>query len=40
MPLLGLELGGRVGIRFGERSKLLGGVILLAVGIALAVKVI
>ena len=36
MSLTGLELGGRLGARAGERGELLGGLVLIAVGIALA----
>jgi manganese efflux pump family protein len=40
LSLLGLELGSRLGLRFGERSELLGGAILIAVGIALGTGVL
>jgi manganese efflux pump family protein len=36
LSLLGLELGARLGARTGERGELLSGLILIAVGIALA----
>jgi manganese efflux pump family protein len=36
MSLLGLELGGRLGTRTGERGELLGGLVLIAVGVAVA----
>jgi manganese efflux pump family protein len=35
LSLLGLELGNRLGLRFGERSEVLGGAILIVVGIVL-----
>ena len=34
MSLLGLELGDRLGTRTGERGELLGGLVLIAVGVA------
>jgi putative Mn2+ efflux pump MntP len=40
MSLLGLELGSRIGGRAGERGELIGGLVLIAVGIALAAGVI
>ena len=40
MSLLGLELGHRIGGRVGDRGELIGGVALIAVGIALAAGVI
>ena len=40
MSLLGLEVGSRIGGRIGERGELIGGVVLIAVGIALAAGVI
>jgi putative Mn2+ efflux pump MntP len=40
MSLLGLELGHRIGGRAGERGELIGGVVLIAVGIALAAGVL
>jgi putative Mn2+ efflux pump MntP len=36
MSLVGLEIGGRVGVSFEHRSEIVGGVVLIAVGIALA----
>lgn len=36
MSLVGLEIGGRVGMSFEHRSEIVGGVVLIAVGIALA----
>jgi putative Mn2+ efflux pump MntP len=36
MSLIGLELGHRLGTKTGERGKLLGGLVLAAVGIAVA----
>jgi manganese efflux pump family protein len=36
MSLLGLELGDRLGTRTGERGELLGGLVLIAVGVAVA----
>ncbi len=40
MSLLGLELGSRIGARAADRGELIGGVVLIAVGIALAAGVI
>jgi putative Mn2+ efflux pump MntP len=40
LSLLGLELGSRIGSRAAGRGELLGGVVLIAVGIALAAGVI
>jgi putative Mn2+ efflux pump MntP len=40
MSLLGLELGHRIGGRVGDRGELISGVVLIAVGIALAAGVI
>jgi putative Mn2+ efflux pump MntP len=40
MSLIGLELGSRIGARSGERGELLGGLILIGVGIALASRII
>ena len=37
MSLLGLELGDRLGARTGEWGELLGGLVLIAVGVTLAV---
>jgi putative Mn2+ efflux pump MntP len=36
MSLAGLELGSRLGAKAGERGELLGGLVLIAVGIAIA----
>ncbi len=36
MSLTGLELGDRLGTRTGERGELLGGLVLIAVGVAVA----
>ena len=40
LSLIGLELGGRVGIRAGERGELLGGLILAGVGIVITAGVL
>jgi putative Mn2+ efflux pump MntP len=40
LALIGLELGSRIGTHTGERSELLGGLVLIGVGIALATGVI
>ena len=36
LSLIGLELGDRLGTRTGERGELLGGLVLIAVGVAVA----
>jgi manganese efflux pump family protein len=36
MSLIGLELGSRIGTRTGERGELLGGLVLIGVGVAVA----
>jgi manganese efflux pump family protein len=36
MSLIGLELGSRIGARAGERGELLGGLVLIGVGVAVA----
>jgi putative Mn2+ efflux pump MntP len=36
MSLIGLELGSRIGTRAGERGELLGGLVLIGVGVAVA----
>ena len=36
MALIGLEVGARIGTRIGERGELLGGLILMALGVAIA----
>ena len=40
MTLAGLELGDRLGPRIGARGELLGGLVLVAVGVALAIGVL
>ncbi len=40
LSLVGLELGSRIGLRIGEYSELLGGVVLIGVGISLALGII
>jgi len=40
MSLIGLELGSRIGARAGDRGELLGGIVLVGVGIAIAAGVI
>lgn len=40
MSLTGLELGGRIGDRTGERGEILGGLVLIGVGVALAAGVL
>jgi manganese efflux pump family protein len=36
MSLIGLELGNRIGVRAGDRGELIGGLVLIDVGIAIA----
>lgn len=36
LSLVGLEFGSRIGARFGERGEMIGGVVLVGVGIAVA----
>jgi len=36
LSLLGLELGGRIGTRVGSRGELIGGLVLIGVGVAIA----
>jgi len=36
MSLIGLEFGRRIGVRAGKRGELLGGLVLIGVGIAVA----
>ena len=36
LSLAGLELGDRLGTKVGERGELIGGLVLIAVGIAIA----
>ena len=40
MSLSGLELGHRLGTRTGRRGELLGGLVLIGVGIAIAARVL
>jgi manganese efflux pump family protein len=40
MSLIGLELGSRIGSRTGERGELIGGLVLMGVGIALAIGIL
>jgi manganese efflux pump family protein len=40
MSLIGLELGSRIGAKTGERGEIIGGLVLIGVGIALAVGII
>ena len=40
LSLIGLELGNRIGTKTGERGELLGGVVLIAVGIAVAAGIL
>jgi putative Mn2+ efflux pump MntP len=40
LSLLGLELGSRIGTRAGDRGELIGGIVLIGVGIAIATGVI
>jgi putative Mn2+ efflux pump MntP len=40
LSLLGLELGSRIGSRAGDRGELVGGIVLIGVGIAIATGVI
>ena len=40
LSLLGLELGSRIGTRTGDRGELIGGIVLIGVGIAIASGVI
>jgi manganese efflux pump family protein len=40
LSLLGLELGSRLGTRLGERAELAGGLVLVAIGIAVALGVL
>jgi manganese efflux pump family protein len=40
MSLLGLELGSRLGTRTGDRGELVGGVVLIGVGVAIAAGVL
>jgi putative Mn2+ efflux pump MntP len=40
MALVGLELGGRIGARVGDRGELVGGLVLIGVGITVAAGVL
>lgn len=40
LSLLGLEIGARIGTRAGDRGEIIGGVVLIGVGIAIAAGVI
>lgn len=40
LSLLGLELGSRLGTRTGDRGELIGGLVLIGVGVAIAVGVL
>jgi putative Mn2+ efflux pump MntP len=40
MSLIGLELGNRIGTRAGDRGELLGGLVLIGVGVAVAIGII
>jgi manganese efflux pump family protein len=40
LSLLGLELGAQIGARAGQRGELLGGLVLMAVGTAIAAGLI
>jgi manganese efflux pump family protein len=40
LSLLGLELGSRIGTRAGDGGELIGGIVLVGVGIAIATGVI
>ena len=40
LSLIGLELGDRLGARTGENGEILGGVVLIGVGIAIAARVL
>jgi putative Mn2+ efflux pump MntP len=40
LSLAGLELGSRIGSRAGQRGELLGGLVLIAVGAAIAAGLI
>jgi putative Mn2+ efflux pump MntP len=40
LSLLGLELGSRLGTRTGDRGELIGGVVLIGVGVAIAAGVL
>lgn len=40
LSLVGLELGAQIGVKFGQRGELLGGLVLIAVGAAIAAGLI
>jgi manganese efflux pump family protein len=40
LSLIGLELGAQIGVRTGQRGELLGGLVLIAVGVAIAAGLI
>ncbi len=40
LSLLGLELGSRLGTRLGERAELVGGLVLVAIGIAIGLGIL
>jgi manganese efflux pump family protein len=40
MSLIGLELGSRIGAHAGERGELLGGLVLIGVGVAVACGIV
>jgi len=40
LSLIGLELGNRIGTKTGERGELLGGLVLIAVGVAVATGIL
>lgn len=40
MSLIGLELGSKIGSKIGERGEVVGGIVLIGVGIAVATRVI
>ena len=40
MSLIGLELGNRIGTKTGQRGELLGGLVLIGVGIAVATGIV
>jgi manganese efflux pump family protein len=40
LPLIGLELDGRIGARAGQRGELLGAIVLIAAGAAVAAGLI
>jgi len=40
MSLIGLELGNRIGTRTGDRGELVGGLVLMGVGVAIATGIV